>query len=98
MLTARLTPLLFALAFGRDFASLFSPFSLIPMKQKMFALSAAVLLFAGSVLAVGTAPHATTKAAARKSCPITKSYPASMCQSAGKATAACPPRSGCCMK
>ena len=68
------------------------------MKQKLFALSAGALLFAGSVLAAGTAPHATTKAAVRKSCPVTKDCPASVCQSARKAPATCPPRPGCCMK
>ena len=70
------------------------------MKQKLFALSAGALLFAGSVLAAGTTPHAGTahKPAARKSCPITKDCPASVCQSVSKAFKTCTPRPGCCMK
>lgn len=70
------------------------------MKQKLFALSASILLLAGSVLASGTAPHVGTaaKSAARKSCPITKDCPASVCQTGSKAPKTCTPRPGCCMK
>ena len=96
LLALRPTPDFVTLASAGDFSSLF----FIPMKQKLFALSASVLLFAGSVLASGTTPYAGTahKPAARKSCPITNNCPASVCQLGRKAPAACPPRPGCCMK
>ena len=97
MLTARLTPNFFALASAGVFFPAFSH-SPIPMKQKLFAFSAGALLLAGSVLAAGTKPATTTRAAARKGCPVTKSCPASMCQPTAGASAACPPRPGCCMK
>lgn len=102
LLTTRLTPNLFVLASVGAVFSSFS-YSLIPMKQKLFALSAGALLFAGSVLAAGTTPHATTKPAVRKNCPVTKDCPASVCQSSAKASVAktpktCTPRPGCCMK
>ena len=99
LLTARPVSTLFAPALAGAISSFSALFSL-PMKQKLFALSAGALLFAGSVLAAGTAPHAGTahKPAARKSCPITKDCPASVCQSVSKAPKTCMPRPGCCMK
>lgn len=94
---ARPTPYSFALAFAGAVSFLFH-FSPIPVKQKLFALSAGALLLAGSVLASGTTPPAATKAAARKSCPATKDCPASLCQSVAKAPTTCTPRPGCCLK
>ena len=97
LLVARSAPHSFVLAFAGAVSFLFH-FPPIPMKRKLFALSAGALLFAGSVLAAGTNPHAATKPATRKSCPVTKDCPASLCQSDAKAPKTCTFRPGCCMK